>query len=96
MQVCYAQSAGSYLNNGRHIMRNPPRKKWRFRNPDFDSSIALAAEVGISPLAAQLLINRGIKNADDAQAYLYPTFEQLHSPFNTPLSNPHVNILHFP
>ncbi len=37
-------------------MRNPPEKKWRFSNPDFDSSITLAAEVGISPLAAQLLL----------------------------------------
>ena len=62
-------------------MRSPPRKKWRFSNPDFDSSIALAAEAGISPFAAQLLINRGIRNAADARAYLYPTFDELHSPF---------------
>ena len=62
-------------------MRSPPSKKWRFRNPDFDSSVALAAETGVSPLAAQLLINRGIRTADAAQAYLAPTFEELHSPF---------------
>ena len=35
-------------------MQSPPRKQWRFRNPDFDSSLALAAEIGVSPLAAQL------------------------------------------
>ncbi len=62
-------------------MKSPPQKKWRLRNPDFDSSIALAAEVGVSPLAAQLLINRGIRTAEAAQAYLSPTFEELHSPF---------------
>ena len=62
-------------------MKSAPRKKWRFRNPDFDSSLALAAEIGISPLAAQLLINRGIKTAAEARAYLYPTFEELHCPF---------------
>ena len=62
-------------------MKSPPRKKWRFRNPDFDSSVALAAEMGVSPLAAQLLINRGIRTADAVQAYLSPTFDELHSPF---------------
>ena len=62
-------------------MRNPPRKKWRFRNADLDSSLALASEAGVSPFAAQLLINRGIKTAAEARAYLYPTFDELHSPF---------------
>ena len=62
-------------------MRKPAPKKWRFGNSDFDSSLALASEVGISPFAARLLINRGIKTAAEAQAYLYPTFDELHSPF---------------
>ena len=62
-------------------MKSPPRKKWRFSNPDFDSSVALAAEMGVSLFAAQLLINRGIKTTTDAQAYLAPTFDELHSPF---------------
>ena len=62
-------------------MKSSPRKKWRLRNPDFDSSVALAAEAGVSPLAAQLLINRGIRTTADAQAYLSPTFDKLHSPF---------------
>ena len=62
-------------------MKSPPEKKWRFRNPDFDSSVALAAEMGVSALAAQLLINREIRTAADAQAYLAPTFDELHSPF---------------
>lgn len=62
-------------------MKSPPRKKWRFTNTDIDSSLALAAEVGVSPFAAQLLINRGITTGPEANAYLYPTFDQLHSPF---------------
>ena len=62
-------------------MKNPPRKQWRFRNSDIGSSLALASEAGVSPFAAQLLINRGIKTADAARAYLYPTFDELHSPF---------------
>ena len=62
-------------------MKSPPRKKWRFRNTDFDSSLALASEAGVSPFAAQMLINRGIKTAAEAKTYLYPTFDELHSPF---------------
>ena len=62
-------------------MKKPPRKKWRFSKSDIDSSLALASEAGVSPFAAQLLINRGDKTAADARAYLYPTFDELHSPF---------------
>ena len=62
-------------------MRKPTRKQWRFRDSDIDGSLALASEAGVSPFAAQLLINRGIKTADAARAYLYPTFDELHSPF---------------
>ncbi len=62
-------------------MKKPPRKKWRFKNSDFDSSLTLASEIGISPFAAQLLVNRGIKTATEARSYLYPTLDELHSPF---------------
>ena len=62
-------------------MKKPSRKKWQFKNSDFDSSLALASEVGISPFAAQLLINRGIKTVAEARSYLYPTLDELHSPF---------------
>ena len=62
-------------------MRNPLRKKWRFRNADLDSSLVLASEAGVSPFAAQLLIHRGIRTAAEARTYLYPTFDELHSPF---------------
>ena len=41
----------------------------------------MASDLGISLFAAQLLTNRGIKTAAEARTYLYPTFEQLHSPF---------------
>ena len=62
-------------------MRKPSRKKWQFKNSDFDNSLILASEAGVSPFAAQLLINRGIKTAAEARAYLYPTLDELHSPF---------------
>ena len=62
-------------------MKKPASKKWQFKNSDFESSLALASELGISLLAAQLLINRGIQTATEAHTYLYPTFEALHCPF---------------
>ena len=62
-------------------MRKPPRKKWQFKNSDFDSSLTLASEAGVSPFAAQLLINRRIKTAAEVRSYLYPTLDELHSPF---------------
>ena len=62
-------------------MRKPSRKKWRFKNSDTNNSLALASEFGISLFAAQMLTNRGIKTAADARSYLYPSFDDLHSPF---------------
>ena len=62
-------------------MRKPSRKKWRFKNSDTDNSLALASELGISLFAAQMFTNRGIKTAAEARAYLYPSFDDLHSPF---------------
>jgi single-stranded-DNA-specific exonuclease len=62
-------------------MREPTSKKWQFKSSDFDSSLRLASEVGVSPFAAQLLINRGIKTAAEARSYLYPSLDGLHSPF---------------
>ena len=62
-------------------MKKPTHKQWQFRDSDIDRSLTLAAEVGVSPFAAQLLINREIKTATEAKAYLFPTFDELHSPF---------------
>ena len=62
-------------------MKQRLAKHWQFKNPDVDKSLALAAELGISLLEAQLLLNRGVKTAAEAQTYLYPQFDHLHCPF---------------
>ena len=62
-------------------MKKSSRKVWRFLNPDFESSVKLASELGISVFTARLLANREIKNAAEARTYLYPSFDELHSPF---------------
>ena len=42
---------------------------------------SLARELNISPLSAQLLIDRGISTADEARAFVRPSLSQLHDPF---------------
>lgn len=63
-------------------MRQRPAKTWHYENPDINTSLMLAAELGITPLVARLLVNRGIKTVEDAKTYLYPTYADLHSPFD--------------
>ncbi len=63
-------------------MRQQPPKIWKYQNPDIDTSLTFAAEFGIPPLVARLLVNRGIKTVEDARTYLYPTYADLHSPFD--------------
>lgn len=62
-------------------MKKPSRKVWRFLNSDFDSSVKLASDLGISIFTARLLANRGITDAAEARTYLYPSFDELHDPF---------------
>lgn len=42
---------------------------------------SLSYELNISPLSAQLLIDRGISTADEARAFVRPSLSQLHDPF---------------
>ena len=63
-------------------MKLHPSKIWQYQNPDFDLSLTLAAEFGITPLVAQLLVNRGIKTIEEGKIYLHPTYADLHSPFD--------------
>ena len=62
-------------------MKRQQQKIWEPRTPDIEKSSRLAVRLGISQLVAQLLINRRIETEDAAHAYLYPTPDQLHSPF---------------
>ena len=57
------------------------KKEWRVKSPDIEKSSALAVRLGVSPILAQLLVNRGIETEDAAQTYLYPTLAHLHDPF---------------
>ena len=62
-------------------MKERQHRIWQPKTPDIEKSSRLAVRLGISQLVAQLLINREIETEDEARAYLYPTPDQLHSPF---------------
>jgi single-stranded-DNA-specific exonuclease len=49
------------------------------KNVKFDAD-TLARELNISEITARLLVNRGIRNASDARAFLRPELVQLHDP----------------
>ncbi len=51
-------------------------------NPDFLAY--LSKEASISPLLAQILINRDIKDADAVREFLSPSVEMMHDPFLLP------------
>ncbi len=54
------------------------RKHWRIRQ-EVDA-LDLARKLGLHPLVATLLINRGLDDADRARAFLNPTLSDLHDP----------------
>lgn len=56
-----------------------PLQRWQF-HPASDQADALAVQLGVSPLIAQILCNRGLSDPDLAQAFLHPHTLHLPSP----------------
>lgn len=57
------------------------QKRWTIRKHDADAVNTLAAEIGVSPLVAALLIARGHDTPVKAFQFLNPSPDQLHEPF---------------
>lgn len=57
------------------------KKRWTVRSPDVELQGLLGRELKISPLTAQLLINRGLVEIDKAFSFLSPSLKNLHDPF---------------
>ncbi|HEU5336518.1 MAG TPA: single-stranded-DNA-specific exonuclease RecJ, partial [Terriglobales bacterium] len=55
--------------------------RWNLRSGKGMEAGRLAAEAGISPILAGLLVQRGIHSAEAAQRFLFPSLEHLHSPY---------------
>jgi single-stranded-DNA-specific exonuclease len=55
-------------------------KQWRIMAPDRAASEALARQFGISPITAQVLLNRRVIGEPAVRAFLHPDLNQLHDP----------------
>ena len=56
-------------------------KRWNVRRQDAEAAASLARVLGVSPILAALLINRGYAHECAARAFLSPSYDQLHEPF---------------
>jgi len=68
------------------------KKHWVIQPPD-DRSVQLAKSLKVSPLLAQVLINRGITDAQAACVFLRPKLTELISPEQMPGVEPAVHRL---
>ncbi|HOJ77318.1 MAG TPA: single-stranded-DNA-specific exonuclease RecJ [Bacillota bacterium] len=57
------------------------KKIWKVTSKIEDRAELLAQEIGVTPLVAQLLLNRGINDAKEAATFLRPDIKQLNDPF---------------
>ncbi|MGQ4807995.1 Single-stranded-DNA-specific exonuclease RecJ [Candidatus Entotheonellaceae bacterium PAL068K] len=57
------------------------RTQWCIAESDPATQQLLAAATGLSPLLCQLLINRGITDAEAARAFISPSLHDLHNPY---------------
>lgn len=62
------------------MTRIPSIGNWTLQPPDPDAARALATPLGLRPLTGQLLLNRGVRNANDAVRFLHPKLAQLRPP----------------
>ena len=61
-------------------MDRPASRRWNVATPDPSAAAALAARLKTSPLLAQVLLNRGLREADDCTNFLRPSLRAMHDP----------------
>ncbi|MGB7442506.1 MAG: single-stranded-DNA-specific exonuclease RecJ [Coleofasciculaceae cyanobacterium] len=70
------------LSNSLEPPANLPHQRWQIAPVQTEKAYQLAQVTGISPLLAQLLINRGIETSETAQAYLHPLSQVMPAPMD--------------
>jgi single-stranded-DNA-specific exonuclease len=65
-------------------MDRPTARRWNVATPDPSAAADLAARLKTSPLLAQVLLNRGLREPDECGAFLRPNLKCLHDPFLLP------------
>lgn len=56
-------------------------KRWVDRSKTSENVDLIAKEVGVNPLVAQVVVNRGISTPDEARKFLFPDFHHLYNPY---------------
>lgn len=64
--------------------RVPAAKQWVLHNPDPDRAAFISRALRISPVLAQLLLNRGVSDPEDARRFLKAPLSGLHDPSALP------------
>ena len=57
-------------------------KRWIVREHDAERAASLARVLGVSPILAALLVNRGYTDERAARVFLSPSYDQLHEPYS--------------
>ena len=57
------------------------QKQWKIKCPDPELWEHISKKFGLDPVLAQLLVNRGIKDTQEAECFLYSDLSKLHDPF---------------
>lgn len=57
-------------------------RRWIYRPQAQEESRRLAERLALSPIAAQVLLNRGLTTAEGAKSFLTPELKHLHDPFS--------------
>jgi single-stranded-DNA-specific exonuclease len=66
-------------------MRRPlTPKHWRILPGDIQAEAKLQIELGVHPVVARLLVQRGLTTPEAADLFLNPTLDRLHDPFLLP------------
>ena len=60
----------------------PKEKKWIFKDSaDCDTVSRLSSELGVDPVLAELLVQRGVNTFQEARSFFRPDLANLHDPF---------------
>jgi len=59
----------------------PIQKIWKIRSPNPQLQVKLSDALGVHPVIAQLLINRGVTDSSQAKIFLSSNIADLHDPF---------------
>lgn len=66
------------------MRRSHTPKRWRILPDDMQAEAQLQIELGVHPVIARLLVQRGLTTPAAADAFLHPTLDRLHDPFLLP------------